>query len=139
MKLSSLRIAVVAVALPLAAGGLAASPAGAASKVTVRLGYFPNVTHASALVGVGAGIFAQKLGSGVDLQLKTFNAGTDELQAFQAGALDAGYIGPSPTITAWTQLDKGVRIVSGATSGGAYFVVQPSINSAADLKGRSVA
>ena len=60
-------------------------------------------------------------------------------QAFQAEALDASYIGPSPTITAWTQFDKGVKIVSGAASGGAYFVVNPTINSAADLKGKIVA
>ncbi len=69
----------------------------------------------------------------------TFNSGTEALTAFQAGALDASYIGPSPTITAWTKLDKGVKIVSGAASGGAYFVVNQSINSAADLKGKVVA
>ena len=126
--------------LVLASAGVAAAPAGAAnSPVTLRLGYFPNVTHAPALVGVGANLFGQKLGPNVDLQLRTFNSGTEELQAFQAGALDAGYIGPSPTITAWTQLHRGVRVVSGAASGGAYFVVQPSINSAADLKGKAVA
>ena len=86
-----------------------------------------------------SGIFKKALGSNVDLQLKTFNSGTEELTAIQAGALDAAYIGPNPTITAWTQLDKGVKIVSGAASGGAYFVVDKSINSAADLKGKTVA
>ena len=104
-------------------------PAAAAKQqsepVTLRLGYFPNVTHAPALVGVQSGIFKKALGSNVDLQLKTFNSGTEELTAIQAGALDAAYIGPNPTITAWTQLDKGVKIVSGAASGGAYFVVEP--------------
>lgn len=123
---------------------VAAVPAGAAKKqdsepVTLRLGYFPNVTHASALVGVQTGIFKKALGSNVDLQTSTFNSGTEELTAIQAGALDAAYIGPNPTITAWTQLDKGVRVVSGAASGGAYFVVKPSIASAADLKGKTLA
>jgi NitT/TauT family transport system substrate-binding protein len=118
-------------------------PATAAKKqkepVTLRLGYFPNVTHASAIVGVESGIFEKKLGPDVTLDLKTFNSGTEALQAFQAEALDASYIGPSPTITAWTQLDKGVKIISGSASGGAYFVVNKSINSAADLKGKVVA
>jgi sulfonate transport system substrate-binding protein len=118
-------------------------PAGAAKKqsgpVTLRLGYFPNVTHASAIVGVESGIFEKKLASNVNLDLKTFNSGTEALQAFQAEALDASFIGPSPTITAWTKLNKGVKIVSGSASGGAYFVVAPSINSAADLKGKVVA
>jgi len=118
-------------------------PAGAAKKqsepVTLRLGYFPNVTHASAIVGVESGIFKKKLGSNVNLELHTFNSGTEALQAFQAEALDASYIGPSPTISAWTKLNKGVKIVSGSASGGAYFVVNKSINSAADLKGKVVA
>src|SRR3954467_2220911 len=73
-------------------------PAAAAKKqssepVTLRLGYFPNVTHAPALVGVQTGIFKKALGDNVDLQLSTFNSGTEELTAIQAGALDAAYIG----------------------------------------------
>jgi len=143
-KLRSLSLVAVALVATLAASALAvAGPAAAQSKkadpVTLRLGYFPNVTHAPALVGVGAGIFTKTLGSNTDLQLKTFNSGTEALQAFQAGALDASYIGPSPTITAWTQLNKGVKIISGVASGGAFFVVNKSINTAADLKGKAVA
>ena len=131
-------VAVVAVLLALVV------PAGAAKKqssepVTLRLGYFPNVTHAPAIVGVEEKLFEKALGKNVTLELSTFNSGTEALTAFQAGALDASYIGPSPTITAWTKLDKGVKIVSGAASGGAYFVVNQSINSAADLKGKVVA
>jgi NitT/TauT family transport system substrate-binding protein len=135
-----LAIGIVAV---LATVFAATGPAIAAKKqsepVTLRLGYFPNVTHASAIVGVESGIFAKKLGTNVTLDLKTFNSGTEALQAFQAEALDASYIGPSPTITAWTKLNKGVKIISGSASGGAYFVVNQSINSAADLKGKVVA
>ena len=86
-------------------------PATAAKKqaepVTLRLGYFPNVTHASAIVGVESGIFKKKLGSNVTLDLHTFNSGTEALQAFQAEALDASYIGPSPTISVWTQVEQG--------------------------------
>jgi NitT/TauT family transport system substrate-binding protein len=129
----------VAVAAVLAAGSPASAKAKQSDPVTLRLGYFANVTHAPALVGTEGGIFAKKLGSNVDLKLATFNSGTEELTAFQAGALDAGYIGPNPTITAWTQLNKGVRVISGAASGGAYFVVKPSISSAADLKGKTLA
>ena len=132
-------IATVATVAAASAPAVAAKSAKKADPVTLRLGYFPNVTHASAIVGVESGIFQKKLGSNVDLQLKTFNSGTDELTAIQAGALDAAYIGPNPTITAWTQLDKGVHVVSGAASGGAYFVVNKSINTPADLKGKTLA
>jgi NitT/TauT family transport system substrate-binding protein len=141
---TSTKVFAVAVAAAVAAVLAAGAPAIAAKKqstepVTLRLGHFPNVTHASAIVGVESGIFAKKLGSNVDLQLETFNSGTEALQALQAGALDATYIGPSPTLTAWTQLNKGVKIVSGSASGGAFFVVNKSINSPADLKGKIVA
>ena len=124
-------------------GAAAVAKTGSAAKstepATLRLGYFPNVTHASAIVGVQGGILAKKLGSNVDLKLSTFNSGTEAVQAFQAQALDASYIGPNPTITAWTQFDKGVKVISGASSGGAYFVVKPDITKAADLKGKVIA
>jgi NitT/TauT family transport system substrate-binding protein len=97
------------------------------------------VTHAPALVGLEGGIFKKTLGDSVSIEPKLFNSGTEALEAMRADALDASYIGPSPTITAWTQLDKGVRVISGAASGGAYLVVKPDINTAADLKGKTVA
>ena len=57
----------------------ATGPAIAAKKqsepVTLRLGYFPNVTHASAIVGVESGIFARALGPGVTFEVSSFNAG----------------------------------------------------------------
>jgi NitT/TauT family transport system substrate-binding protein len=137
-KVIALALAAVVVTV-IAAAGSPASAAKSTEPVTLRLGYFPNVTHASALVGTEGGIFAKQLGSGVDLKLATFNSGTEELAAFQGGALDAGYIGPNPTITAWTQLDKSVKVISGSASGGAYFVVKPTITSAADLKGKTLA
>ena len=116
-----------------------AKDSASSKPVTLRLGYFPNVTHAPALVGIEGGILQKKLGKNVTLELKVFNSGTEAIEAIAADALDATYIGPSPTITAWTQFDKGVRVVSGAASGGAYFVVKPEINTPADLKGKTVA
>ena len=72
------------------------------------------------------------------LDLKTFNAGSEATTALLAGALDASFIGPSPAINAY-QKTGAVRIVSGTASGGAYLVVKPGINSAADLKGKKIA
>lgn len=110
-----------------------------AGQVTVRLGYFPNITHATALVGVEKGIFAEKLGRD-RLETRTFNAGPSAVEALFAGAIDAAYIGPNPAVNAFTK-SKGaaVRIISGATSGGAFFVVRPDITDAAQLKGKKVA
>jgi NitT/TauT family transport system substrate-binding protein len=108
--------------------------------VTLRLGYFPNVTHASAIAGIEKGIFADKLGPNVTLQPSIFNAGGAATEALFSGAIDATFIGPSPTINGFVK-SKGdaLRIIAGATSGGAALVVKPNINSAADLKGQKVA
>ncbi len=109
-------------------------------KVTLRLGYFPNVTHATALVGVGKGIFAQALGPNVTLKTAIFNAGPAEIEALFADAIDAGYIGPNPAVNGFVKSNgQALRIVSGATSGGAFLVVKRDINSPADLKGKVLA
>ena len=107
--------------------------------VTVRLGYLTNLTHASALVGLQQGIFAKNLPANVTLQTSTYNAGPAEVTALLAGSLDAAYMGPNSAITAYTQGNKAIRIISGATSCGAAFVVAPSITSAKQLKGKTVA
>jgi NitT/TauT family transport system substrate-binding protein len=126
------------------AGAVAGCGADAAATgngpVTLRLGYFPNLTHASAIVGVADGIFAAKLGSTAKLDAKTFNAGPAAVEAIFSGALDAAYIGPNPTVNAYSQ-SKGeaIRVISGATSGGAALVVKPTITIAADLKHRKLA
>ncbi|HUP74153.1 MAG TPA: ABC transporter substrate-binding protein [Acidimicrobiales bacterium] len=111
----------------------------AEATTTVRLGYFPNVTHASAIVGVEMGLLAEKLGAN-KLETKILKAGPDAVTAILAGAIDAAYIGPNPAINAFAQSNgEAIRIVSGATSAGAFLVVKPEINSAADLKGKKVA
>lgn len=120
--------------------GSDASTTAASGKVTLRLGYFANITHAPALVGLGKGLFAASLGSNVTLQPATFNAGPEAIEALFSGAIDAAFIGPNPAINAFVK-SKGsaIRIVSGATSGGAFLVVRPEITTAAQLKGDKLA
>lgn len=115
-------------------------PAAATSPAAeLRLGYFGNVTHAPALIGVSKGIIASKLGS-TKLSTQVFNAGPAAIEALNAGAIDATYIGPNPAINSFVQ-SKGesISIIAGAASGGAQLVVKPGINSAADLKGKTLA
>ena len=132
---------IVLAACTSASGGVGPAVAPTPSKpVTLRLGFFPNVTHATALVGVQIGIFASKLGPNVKLQTKTFNAGPAAVEALFGDAVDATYVGPNPAINAFIRSKgKAIRIVSGATSGGAFLVVKPGISDAAQLKGTKVA
>lgn len=136
------RSALVAALLLLSAcapSGTAPSGSGAAP-VTLHLGYFPNVTHATAIVGIEKGFFADALGGNVTLQTQVFNAGTDAVEALFSNALDATYIGPNPAINAFAKSHgQAIRIIAGAASGGASLVVKPEITKAADLAGRTLA
>ncbi len=135
-------IAIIAFALALSACSAAATESGNsnAGGTILRLGYFPNVTHAAALVGIEQGIIADALGDGVELETQAFNAGPDVIEAIFNGALDASFIGPSPAINGFTRSNgEALRIVSGATSGGASLVVREGIESAEDLAGARLA
>lgn len=111
----------------------------ASAAATLRLGYFPNVTHAPAIAGLQEGIFAKDLGA-TKLTTQAFNAGPSAIEALNAGAIDAAYLGPNPAINSYVQSSgASIRIIAGATSGGAELVVKPSITSAAQLKGKVLA
>lgn len=139
-KTSALRFLAALLVGAMMIGGCTAAAAPSAAPLPLRLGYFPNVTHATAIVGVADGTFAQELGSGVTLDARTFNAGPDVVEAIFSGALDASYIGPNPAINAYTRSGgAAIRIIAGATSGGAYFVVRDGIDSAQDLRGTKIA
>src|SRR5262245_18260160 len=101
-----------------AQGTQTSQSADAGEQVTLRLGYFPNITHRTALGERAKGIFADKLGPNVKLETYNFTAGPKAMEAIFANALDATYVGPNPAINAYAQ-SKGdaVRVVSGATSG----------------------
>ncbi|MDF2848177.1 MAG: transporter substrate-binding protein [Oerskovia sp.] len=105
----------------------------------LRLGYFANVTHAPALVGVAGGQFEEALGD-TTLTTQVFNAGPAAIEALNAGAIDATFIGPNPAINNFVKSNgEAVRIIAGSTSGGAQLVVRDGIDTAADLKGTKIA
>ncbi|UQU65886.1 ABC transporter substrate-binding protein [Couchioplanes caeruleus] len=143
MKSRALRALAVAAAALLSASALTAcgsdDAAASGDANTLRLGYFPNITHAPALVGVKNGLFQQALGD-TKLEPKTFNAGPAAIEALFSGAIDATYIGPNPAINGWaTSKGTALKIIAGSTSGGAGLVVRQGINSPADLKGKKIA
>jgi NitT/TauT family transport system substrate-binding protein len=131
-----------AVAITLLAVGCSSSSdpgSGSASKVTLRLGFLENITHAPALVGIKEGFFTKNLGDGVTLQLKPYSTGTEEATALLAGELDAAYVGPNPAISTYSKQASLIRVISGAASGGAGLVVKKSITSPVQLKGQKLA
>lgn len=107
----------------------------------VRIGFFANLTHAPALVGQQLRLFEQNLNrEGTQVEYVLFNAGPAVIEAMKGGAIDVAYIGPNPSITGYNSTNGTLlKVVSGATSGGAYLVVKPGINTVADLRGKKIA
>lgn len=119
-------------------GSGAAAPASADAKApTLKLGYFANFTHAPAIVGIEDGLFKKELGS-TKLSTNIFDAGPAATEALLSGSIDAAFIGPGPTTNAWVQ-SKALKVVAGAAANGAALVVKPSITSASQLKGKTLA
>lgn len=108
---------------------------------TLRLGFFANLTHAAALVGTGNGYFERELSaSGTTLDSSIFGAGPAAVEALNAGAIDAAYMGPNPAIAAYASSGgQGVRVLAGAAAGGAQLVVRPGLSNAAALRGKTLA
>ncbi|MFI7321989.1 aliphatic sulfonate ABC transporter substrate-binding protein [Streptomyces venezuelae] len=107
---------------------------------TVRIGYFANLTHATALVGNRQGFIQKALGA-TKARYATFNAGPSAIEALNAGSLDIGWIGPSPAINGYTKSGgTNLRIIGGAASGGVKLVVDPEkIKTLDDVKGKKIA
>jgi NitT/TauT family transport system substrate-binding protein len=132
----------VVLSLFVAACGAETPAATTSEPITMRVGYFPNITHSQALIGISRGDFQKALGDKVILDAKTFNAGPSVIEALFAGQIDLSYIGPNPAINGYVK-SKGeaLRIVAGATSAGAAFIVRPAanINKPEDLAGKKIA
>ncbi|MER6328804.1 aliphatic sulfonate ABC transporter substrate-binding protein [Streptomyces sp. NPDC001034] len=107
---------------------------------SVKIGYFPNLTHGTALVGREQGLFQKELGA-TKADYATFNAGPSEIEALNSGSIDIGWIGPSPAINGYTKSDgKSLKIIGGSASGGVKLVVNPKkITSLKDVRGKKIA
>jgi NitT/TauT family transport system substrate-binding protein len=111
-------------------------------QTAVRVGAFPNITHAQAMVGKANGSFERALGSAARIQWTSFNAGPSAIEALFSGALDMTYIGPNPTISGYVHSNgEALRVVAGAGSGGVALVVRndSGIHKVEDFHGKKVA
>jgi len=123
-------------------GCTANAPSVSKGPVTMRVGYFPNITHSQALIGVARGDFQKALGSNVTLDPKVFNAGPSVIEAIFANQLDLSYIGPNPAVNGYVKSNgQALRVIAGATSAGAALIVRSDANIAKpeDLAGKKIA
>lgn len=118
--------------------------AAQAERVLLRVGYFPNLTHAHGVIGSHSsqeqrGWFEQRLGPDVAIQWFPFNAGPGAMEAVFAGSIDLAYVGPNPALNAYIRSEGDeIRVLAGATFGGAALVVPGDgrIRTAAEFRGR---
>ena len=133
----ALAVGAIVATLGLSACGGSTQAAGA-PPTSVRLGYFPDLTHITAIVADKEGFFGKYLGA-TKLQVSTFNAGPGAIEALKSGAIDVTYVGPGPAINGFINSGgQALTIVAGAATGGASLVVDPSITSVAHLRGKKV-
>jgi NitT/TauT family transport system substrate-binding protein len=119
----------------------------AAENAVLRVGHFPNITHAQALVAhnfsrQGKGWFEERLGPGTKIEWFVYNAGPSAMEAIFAGSIDLTYVGPGPALNAYTKANGAeIRLIAGSANGGAALVVQPDQNlkAPADFRGKKIA
>jgi NitT/TauT family transport system substrate-binding protein len=111
-------------------------------KKELKIGYFPNINHAQAVIGIGNGDFKKILGDNIEIKPFVFNAGPSAIEALFAKQVDITYVGPNPAINGYVISEgKDVRAIAGATSGGAVFIIREDtgINSPTDFANKKFA
>jgi NitT/TauT family transport system substrate-binding protein len=119
----------------------------ASEKTVIRVGHFPNITHVQGLVAhnlsrQGKGWFEARLGSGVEIQWFSYNAGPSAMEAIFAKSIELTYVGPGPALNAYAKSQgEEIRIIAGAANGGAALVVQPDtdLKEPVNFKGKKIA
>jgi len=98
----------------------------------LRVAFFPSIGHAVPIIGLENGIFQEKIGKEIKIETKIFDSGPQVIESIFANSIDVAYVGPGPVINGFLKSDgMDIKILSGAASGGASFIVQP--NSGLDL------
>ena len=108
----------------------------------IRVAFFPNVGHIVPIVGYETGIFSKGLGNQTLIETKIFDSGPQVIESLFANSIDIAYVGPGPAINGFLKSEKqDVKILAGAASGGASFVVHPDseISSSEDFSGKRIA
>ncbi len=112
------------------------------SENRIRVAFFPNVGHAIPIIGTETGIFSNGLGNQTVIETKLFDSGPQVIESLFANSIDIAYVGPGPAINGFLKSEnKGIKILSGAASGGASFIVHPdsSISTVKDFPGKRIA
>lgn len=96
-----------------------------ADRKELRIGFLPNLSHAVPMVGEARGMYGAP--GQPKVELVPFGAGPSAIEALLAGDVDLAYVGPGPAVNAFVRTHGKVRVVAGAASGGAAFVIRKDL------------
>ena len=142
MKIRSVVVAGIGAIIVFSALGVALNSSDDSYENKIRIAYFPNIGHAIPIVGMEKGFFAEHLGDDVKIETKIFDSGPQAIESLFANSIDLAYVGPGPAINGFLNSNNhNVKILAGAASGGASFIVHPDskINTASDFAGKKIA
>jgi len=108
----------------------------------IRIAYFPNIGHAIPIVGIEKGFFEESIGNQTKIETRVFDSGPQAIESLFANSIDLAYVGPGPAINGFLNSENhNVKILAGAASGGASFIVHPNseINSVSNFAGKKIA
>jgi len=142
MKISSVIFAGIVGATSLLIVGIIVNSDETTHENKIRVAYFLNINHAVPIIGMEKGTFENQIGNNTVIEPILFDAGPQVIESIFAGSIDIAYVGPGPAINGFLKSeDHNVKILSGAASGGASFIVHPNskIESVADFEGKRIA
>jgi NitT/TauT family transport system substrate-binding protein len=108
----------------------------------IRVAFFPSIGHIIPIVGLEEKIFEKELGEEKQIEIKLFDSGPQVIESIFSGSIDIAYVGPGPIINGFLKSDgKDIKILSGAASGGASFIIQPNsgLESIENFDGKRIA
>ena len=112
------------------------------SQDKLRVAFFPSIGHAVPIIGLENGIFQEEIGEQIKIETKIFDSGPQVIESIFAGSIDIAYVGPGPIINGFLKSDgMDIKILSGAASGGASFIVQTNsgLDSFENFDGKRIA
>lgn len=142
MKTRSILSASITGIIVLSAVGIALNSSNSSDENKIRIAYFPNIGHVIPIVGIEKGFFETSIGNVTEIETRVFDSGPQAIESLFANSIDLAYVGPGPAINGFLNSENhNVKILAGAASGGASFIVHPEseINSASDFDGKKIA
>ena len=142
MKTRSVISASIAGVILLSVLGVSLSSTSESNENKIRIAYFPNIGHAIPIIGMEKGFFETSMENTTKIETRVFDSGPQAIESLFANSIDLAYVGPGPAINGFLNSENhNVKILAGAASGGASFIVHPEseINSASDFDGKKIA